>query len=362
MSGPLPVSSGPPPGAPSGRPAGTPSGLEAFFELGLQRVDPSHPGVRSHPADVGRILSRTERPGLGTRVEVQTVSDSDDRNAECMQAALDEMDRLEVLLTRHRDTSALSVLNSTGHLTAPPPELERVVRRAVEMHRASAGAFDISIKPLLDLFESTDPDRLSEEEIGEARALVGIDGIRSRAGVLRLERSGMGLTLDGIGKGWILDRMAEVLRDRGLTDYLVSAGGDIRTGGSPGTDRPWRIGIRDPQDGSWMDHLIHLTGGAVATSGDYERSYTPDRSFHHIVDGAEGRSPLHAASVTVIAPDAVTADVLATTLFVKGPREARSFIRAVRGCSCLIITRDGRQIRSEGWPGRPAQAGRETRP
>ena len=352
MSGPVP--------APSSAPSGVPPVLEAFFELGLERVDPSRPRVRSSPAGPGRTLSRTVRPGLGTTVEIQAVSDSGDRSAEGMQAALEEMDRLEALLTRHREESALSVLNSTGHLAVPPPELDRILRRAVDVHRTSGGAFDISIKPLLDLFEHTDPHRLSDAEIREARSLVGIDGLRSRDGSLRLERSGMGLTLDGIAKGWILDRMAEVLIARGLDDYLISAGGDIRTGGRPATDRPWWIGIRDPEDGSWMDPIISITGGAVATSGDYERSYTPDRSFHHIVDGSEGRSPLHAASVTVLAPDATTADVLATTLFVKQPDEALSFIRALRGCSCLIITRDGRQIRSARWPGRPAQTGRET--
>ena len=94
---------------------------------------------------------------------------------------------------------------------------------------------------------------------------------------------------------------------------------------------------------------IALTDAAVATSGSYERYYDAKRTFHHIIDAATGRSPAHCSSVSVVAPTAMAADALATTVFVMGPRAGVAFIDALPDCACLILDHEGRARRSRAW-------------
>jgi thiamine biosynthesis lipoprotein len=185
---------------------------------------------------------------------------------------------------------------------------------------------------------------------------------------LSLSRSGMGLTLDGIAKGYIVDAMADALRAHGATRFLINAGGDIRAAGDRGDELPWTIAIRDPEDSapswdseSWrrsvVPDLIRITSGAVATSGSYEVYFDREQLAHHIVQGRTGRSPDHAMSVTVTAATTMEADALATAVFVLGPVEGAGLINGLAGCECLIIDRQGKQVRSDGWSGMAASGG-----
>ena len=227
------------------------------------------------------------------------------------------------------------------------------------------------MKPLIDLFR----DASTYEAIGnptdprlqEMLAVVGPQHIDVRGRDIRFRRSGAGITLDGIAKGYIVDRIAETLISRGATRFLINAGGDIRTAGRRDDDKPWRVAVRDPDDpvpswesGAWSDaddpngrfpDAIELVNGAVATSGSYELYFDRQRLSHHIVHGATGRSPNRAMSVTVTAPNTMEADALATAVFVLGPQRGTRLIDARPGCDCLIIDRDGKRFRSRGWRG-----------
>ena len=120
------------------------------------------------------------------------------------------------------------------------------------------------------------------------------------------------LDTDGVVKGWAAARAAGVLRARGVTDFCLNAGGDVVVGGSPGGGAAWNVGIRSPSDPGRMWAVLSVTDCAVATSGAYERG-------SHIVDGRTGLPAMGLASVTVIADDLTTADVLATAVFALGP-------------------------------------------
>ncbi len=164
----------------------------------------------------------------------------------------------------------------------------------------------------------------------------------------------MAITLDGIAKGYIVDAIAGVLGRHKLDNYLINAGGDIRTSGTKEERRPWTVAVQNPtKDGSYPD-TIHLTDGAVATSGSYEIYFDRDRLVHHIVSATTGRSPNECASVSVVAPSTMAADALATTVFVMGPAQGVRFVDELPDCECLIIDRDGQQVRSRGWRSAPA--------
>jgi thiamine biosynthesis lipoprotein len=166
---------------------------------------------------------------------------------------------------------------------------------------------------------------------------------------IRLPRSGMGITLDGIAKGYVVDRVAGVLGEHGLKDYLINAGGDIRSSGRREDGQAWQVAIQDPERSPDFPDVIPLSGMAVATSGSYEIYYDPERAHHHIVSSTDGRSPQHSKSVSVVAPTALEADALATSAFVMDPAEAVTFIDSMPRCACLIVDRNGRQLRSARW-------------
>ena len=159
----------------------------------------------------------------------------------------------------------------------------------------------------------------------------------------------MGLTLDGIAKGYVVDCVAAALQRRGLDRWLIDAGGDIRTSGVNERGRPWRIGVQDPRKEAGFPAVTELTEGAIATSGGYEDFFTRDGRVHHVVDTATGRSPVATLSASVAAPSAMMADALATTTLVLPPARAVALIETLPGCACLLLGADGHRWRSSRW-------------
>ncbi|MEJ2502336.1 MAG: FAD:protein FMN transferase [Gemmatimonadota bacterium] len=317
-----------------------PASLEKWrsrlLDLGFERVTGPATTRRKR---LGRRAYRVdaERPAMGTRVAVSAIGRSPDRLEEAIGSAFEEMDRLIAVFTRFETDSAISVLNDAGHLEAPPRELARVLARADRFHGLTHGAFDVSVAPLLDLFRDRlggpSPAAPTGAEIAEVRERVGARHIDLSDRAIRFRRPGMRLTLDGIAKGFIVDGMAAALEARRVRRYLVDGGGDIRTRGRGEGRRPG--------------------GGAVATSGSYERFYDGDHRYHHLVDAGSGMSPGEATSVSVVAPTAVDADALATAAFVLGPVAGLAFIDSLAGCACLILDQDGRRLSSRDWKSVP---------
>jgi thiamine biosynthesis lipoprotein len=160
----------------------------------------------------------------------------------------------------------------------------------------------------------------------------------------------MKIGIAGIGKGFGVDRAAEVLARRGLTDWIVDGGGDIRlSGGRAG--EPWQVGIAHPRRHGRLWGRLDLSSGAVVTSGDYESYFERDGvRHHHILDPATGRPSRGTAAVTVLAPDATTADALATGLMVLGPERGLALVESLAGVEALFIASDASVTRSSGFP------------
>lgn len=336
--------------------------------MGFEPVGPGPATTESVRLDPRTHKVTQIRPAMGSLVSITALHQSRGLAEHAIGVAFEEMDRLIGLLNRFDSDSALSHLNDVGRIAGGPPELAEVVARALAFSRFTDGAFDITVKPIIDLFR--DPETYQplgppdEAMLREALELVGTEHVVVNEHDVRLERSGMGLTLDGIAKGYIVDGIAAALQAQGAMSFLVNAGGDIRTHGTRGDDSPWTIAVRDPDDSaaSWdsdawdqavVPDILQLTDGAVATSGSYEVYFDRQRVSHHIVQGHTGRSPGEATSVTVTAPTTMQADALATAVFVLGPARGTYLIEHTGGCECLAIDRHGKQIRSPGWRGIP---------
>jgi thiamine biosynthesis lipoprotein len=177
---------------------------------------------------------------------------------------------------------------------------------------------------------------------------------------IHLQRDGMRVTLDGIAKGFIVDGIAETLERHGIRRYLINAGGDIRSRRTKEDGQPWEVAVQDPDGQPAFADTIPLTSGAVATSGSYVIHFDPDQAFHHIVDARIGDSPRHTASVSVVAPTAMAADALATSIFVLGPHNGIDLVERLRGCACLVLDRTGCRWASSRWQGTRSTHERES--
>ncbi|MEK7240159.1 MAG: FAD:protein FMN transferase [Gemmatimonadota bacterium] len=339
--------------------------LAALRALGLERVESPEAAFSAVRLDPALWQVTAERPAMSTLVSVTALGPSRERMEEAIGRSFEAMQRLIDLLTRFDAASPVSVLNETGRLDRPPPEVEEVVSQALGYHRLTRGAFDVSVAPLVDLFQErlvrATPVEPTPAEVADALARVGAEHVALSQHRIGLGRPGMRLTLDGIAKGYIVDAICAELDRRGVRRYLVNAGGDIRTRGLNSRGQAWTIAVENPwRRGDYPDALC-LTDAAVATSGNYERSFDAARRYHHIVNAASGRSPVHCSSVTVVAPTALAADALATSAFVMGPRGGIALIEALPGCACLILDHEGREHRSRTWrSATPLNGGSET--
>jgi thiamine biosynthesis lipoprotein len=288
---------------------------------------------------------------MGTFVEVSAVCDSRDLSDEAIERAFAEMDRLIAVLSRHDATTPLSYLNQHGAIGGPPRELAEVLRRALEIHRRSGGAFDPTVKPLIDLLEASG-GLPAPAELRDAVALVGAERVRiDDGGVVRFDREGMCVTLDGIAKGYIVDRMSEVLEGTGVTSHLVNAGGDIRTRGERSPGRAWTVAIEDPKKRGHYPDVLRMRDAAVATSGSYENYYDDRHTRHHIVDPGSGHSPLDLVSVSVRARTVMEADALSTAVFVLGRTKGMALAEASADVESLAVDQGGSVAITTGWSG-----------
>ncbi len=305
---------------------------------------------------LGRGLKRVSqtRVAMGTYVTATAVHTSRDLAEDAIGRAFDEMDRLIAVFNRHDSATPISVLNRDGSVSGPPPELKDVLGWARHFNAATAGRFDVTVKPLVDLFSA--PVAASalplDDQIAAALGRVDAGGVDVTAKEIRFKNDGMGVTLDGIAKGYIVDMMSAALAERGVTDHLVNAGGDIRTSGANASGKPWTIAVEDPQKKRNYPDVIRMTEGAVATSGSYEIYYDREKVFHHVVDPQSGVSPQHSVSATVRARSVMVADALSTGVFVAEPREGVMLVESIHqtyDTSCLILGADGERYACGGW-------------
>lgn len=279
------------------------------------------------------------------------------------EAALDEVARLDGVLSDYDPESELSRLSAAAPTDKPiplSPDLGTVLARAVEIRTASGGAFDPTVGPLTTLWRQARrsgrmplPDRLAA-----ARAAVGPEAlvVEGNPPTARLTRPGMRLDLGGIGMGYAIDRALSLLAGRGIAAALVDASGDIGASGPPPGDDGWKVAVAalDPrQDGSETLRLAHA---AVTTSGDAFQAVEIDgRRYSHIVDPRTGLGVPGPAAVTVIGRDAITADAVATAASVLGPVAGSAFVAGLAGCAARFVWQEEGRPRSAttaGWPDR----------
>ncbi len=240
-------------------------------------------------------------------------------------------------------------------------DLYRCLARAIEIARASEGAFDPTINPVGRLWRRARRDgKLPDpERLAKARELVGYQNVRldPNGRTVELTKPGMKLDLGGIAKGFAAQEAQIVLKAQGVRHALVAAAGDIVVTGPPPKSEGWRIGIA-PLDGPTPspDRVLSLRDAAISTAGDAERFVVIDgKRYGHIIDPRTGQSLIRRASVTVVSTlgDAATADGLDTAVFVLGPEKGLPLVEATPGAAALYVERTAdrhlREITTTRW-------------
>jgi thiamine biosynthesis lipoprotein len=216
-----------------------------------------------------------------------------------------------------------------------------LLKRALAFCEQTGGAFDITVGLLEQVwgFKDGDPHVPLKGEIADALRHTGYEHVILRDSTLFLKKDVL-IDLGGISKGHAVDRAVHLLREREITAGLVDAGGDLRVFGNKPDGSRWIIGIRHPEERGAILATFKIDSGAVATSGNYERSFVEDSTlYHHIIDPRTGYPAALCVSVTILADDAVTADALATAVFVLGPEKGMELVEDLNRVEGVIVFR-----------------------
>jgi thiamine biosynthesis lipoprotein len=271
-----------------------------------------------------------------------------DAGTEVALDALDLVERLEAQLSYFRPESEVSEINRSAaeEPVCVEERLFLLLSTAAEIHTETDGAFDLTATPLWKAwgFARGEGRVPSEEEVAEALETVGgtlveLDADRR---TVRFQKAGVELNLGSIGKGYALDRVAEVMDEAGIGDYLIQGGqSSVRARGSrlTGSDPDgWLVGLGHPlRPGTRLGH-VRLRDRALGTSGSASQFFRhKGRRYSHIVDPRTGQPTEVVLSATVLAPDAARADALATSFFVLGREKAVEFCRKHPELAAILI-------------------------
>jgi thiamine biosynthesis lipoprotein len=296
-------------------------------------------------------LYKYHQVAMGTVIEITLIDDDEEAASKAALQAFQEIKRIEILMSRFLGSSDVTRINRSAGVewVKVSPETAEVIKKAKEISELSEGGFDITVGPLTELWKKAREKKIPPpaEEVKEKLDLVNFKNIEmDQERRVFLKKRDMAIDLGGIAKGYGVDRAFDVLRSLGYKKLIVNAGGDLRAGGLK-DNQPWSIGIQNPRESEKMLTRISVSNMAVATSGDYERFFIYEgKRYHHIFNPKNGFPTEGCQSVTIVAKDCITADALATAVFVLGPEKGYSLCQKLDGVECLIVDGKGKIILS----------------
>lgn len=288
---------------------------------------------------------KREESIMGTAISVELWSDDELAGNAAIDAVMEEMHRIDRVMSPHKADSELSIINRDA--AAGPvlisSEMFHLLARAAHFSQLSDGAFDITYAAVGRLFDYRLRTRPNAVELAKARLAVGYRHVQLDAQNLTVQfsRPDVCIDLGGFAKGHAVDNATKILRQLGIAHANVSAGGDSRVIGDR-RGRPWMIGVRDPRTYNGVIAALPLEDTSISTSGDYERYFIEDGTrFHHLIDPATGHSPNTVRSVTILAEDGLTTEAFSKIVFVLGLKKGMQLIAAQQGIDAVVVDTDG---------------------
>ena len=292
------------------------------------------------------------RPLMGTEVSVRLWHDDPDEGRRLIEAVFAEAERINQLMSTYIEDSQISAINRRA-ATQPVPageELFLIIRRSLDISVLTRGAFDITYDSVGQHYDFRNRKRPDAETVETERRFIDyrLVELNQAAGTVHFLRQGVRINLGGIAKGYVVERSVDVLRMHGVSNAIVSAGGDSRLLGDR-RGQPWMVGIRDPRNDGQVAISVPLQDEAISTSGDYERYFEEgDKRYHHIIQPSTGAPASGVHSATVFGPDAVITDALSTSVFVMGVDQGLRLIATLPDYESIVIDAAGRIYYSDG--------------
>lgn len=290
---------------------------------------------------------------MGSVFEISLVGTDSASLAYQIQLVIDEIERIENLISEWRPNTQISEVNRNAGIR--PVKVDREVfeltRRAISYSILSDGAFDISVAALDKIwrFDGNMDALPSDAAVQNSVTKVGFEKIEldSIASTIFLKQSGMKIGFGSIGKAYAADRGRHILQEMGVKGGLINASGDIALWGKPPEKKSWSIGISDPEKPYKITRKLRMKEGAVATSGNYKKYVMFNGvRYSHIMDPRTGYPATELASVTVIGPMAEFANALSTSVMVLGVKKGLKLMERYPQYRFVMITAKGRTLRS----------------
>jgi FAD:protein FMN transferase len=288
------------------------------------------------------IMVYGKKYAMGTVFEIAAYDQSPQHVSGAIEKALEEIVRVDALLSNYKPESALSELNRSAHFHAQrvPPDLYRVIDVALQFSRLTDGKFDISVAPWVDMWKAALSGGAipSMEQQNRVRSCVGYEKVElTPPDQIMFHSPCLQLDLGSIGKGYAVDRAAEVLRNWGIHDALINAGGStLLAMGAPPGKSAWLLHLRDPSDK--LDPQVALKDQSVSTSEQTPPSLLGKDSAGHIIDPAMGMPLRTDFAVSVIAKTGTESDALSTSLLLVGPEKGKVLASHFENVSAVWIS------------------------
>ncbi|WP_218940351.1 FAD:protein FMN transferase [Denitrobaculum tricleocarpae] len=312
-------------------------------------------------SDASQDLVTLDGKTMGTTYSVKLAGTPRGIDERALAQDIEEtLESVNLQMSTYRPDSELSRFNAAdeGAWVSTSADTRFVIDAALRVSRLTAGAFDPTVGPIVELWGfgagHDDPQLPSPEDAAAAREVVGFSKVETRSGdsAVAKQTRGVNLDLSGIAKGFGVDKVAEYLEREGVENYLVEVGGELRSKGVGPGGKPWRVGIERPSGVPGdLQQVIELKGEALATSGNYRIFFEQDgRRYSHIIDPRTGRPVEHSlASATVVAPTTMEADALSTSLLVLGP-DAGMKLAVEQDIAAFFITGNGESLSETSSP------------
>lgn len=294
--------------------------------------------------EYGQYIKET-RFIMGTYVTISAYYHNEDHLRKSMSEAFESMQEIDRLMSTYKINSELTILNNSPKPgTYPVSELLYDVLDISDiLYRATDGTFDVTVKPLMDLWREAGEDNSFPDQ-RKLRAALNTVGwkhvaLNGRERAVSFGKPDMQIVLGGVAKGYAVDQAVKTLKNNEIRHFMVDAGGDIYCAGYPPRRKAWIIGVRDPLDTADILKKIRITNQSVVTSGNYERFYTIDgKNYSQIFYPDTGMPVEIILSSTVVADTAARADGWATALMVLGPEKGLELINQQPDLEAFIIS------------------------
>jgi FAD:protein FMN transferase len=282
---------------------------------------------------------------MGNRFEISVVADEELWANECIDEAIEEIRRIEKLLTTYDESSETNLINRNAGIepVKVSKEIFDLIERSKKISHITQGSFDITYGSIDKKLWNFDPSMTSLPDPETAKQSVRLINYKNvildeEKRTVFLKEKGMRIGFGGIGKGYAADMAKILLIQKGIKSGIVNAAGDLTAWGCHPNGKPWTIGIADPQEAQHSFSHLEITNTSIATSGNYEKFVMiGGKKYSHTINPKTGLPVSGIKSVTIISPNAEIADAMATPVMVMGIKTGLDLINQIKGLACIIV-------------------------